>query len=224
MWDYRVRQSIAIMDLRRLRDEDPFAKDARPVVGFDPVSGILAVATKPHIVRLFSIDDMSFPFAIFNQLFQDQLPTHEDLNSGFTHLKFSPNGKDLILATNRKRVYCLDAFDGTLRWKSDVQSVPGFGTEKPSALHRNEEQWGVDISADGQYVMLGDRSYNLAAYSVKDGRFVARVQGGGKHRGTFANRNKFIDVVLWNPTFTMFAATQGNEMVCAFLVDFVRCG
>ncbi|VDM29409.1 unnamed protein product [Toxocara canis] len=108
-----------------------------------------------------------------------------DLKEGdWTGLKFSPDGKMIMLTTNAAAITLLDAFKGTL-----IHTLRG---------HENSKRIELDatFSADAQYIFSGSTDSHIVVWSAVSGQKVARLASG---------HSPLIQKVLFNPRFFMLA-------------------
>jgi WD40 repeat protein len=114
-------------------------------VAIDPQGLVFAVGTNCNTIRVYDFREYTQgPFATWNvedaQFSPGQLPE-------WTSLKFSSDGKRLIVTTLSDTIYVLDAFEGRL-----LQRLVGHAG--PNALSCGEE---VCITPDARFVIAGGR-------------------------------------------------------------------
>ncbi|KFM75971.1 WD repeat-containing protein 82, partial [Stegodyphus mimosarum] len=98
-------KTLRLWDLRSPNCQGLITQSDRPVASFDPEGLIFAVANSTEDVRLYDL--RSFDKGPFNTF----APTKEK-DSDWTDLKFSPNGKMLLISTNGSVIHLLDAYNG----------------------------------------------------------------------------------------------------------------
>ncbi|VDO15347.1 unnamed protein product [Brugia timori] len=111
----------------------------------------------------------------------------------WTGLKFSPDGKMIMITTNGSSVTLIDSFKGTL-----IHVLRG---------HENSKGIELDATfcADAQYVFSGSTDSSIVSWSVTTGQRVAKLASG---------HSPLIHKILFNPRFFMLATA------CTTLVGF----
>ncbi|XP_074310810.1 protein ANTHESIS POMOTING FACTOR 1 [Silene latifolia] len=142
IWDLRVNACQGILRLR-----------GRPAVAYDQQGLVFAVAMEGGAVKLF--DSRSY----------DKGPFDTFLVGGDTaevcDIKFSNDGKSMLLTTTNNHVYVLDAYAGEKRC--------GFSLE--SSQNTNIE---ATFTPDGQYVVSGSGDGSMHAWNIDTRTEVAR--------------------------------------------------
>jgi len=165
LWDLRVN---ACQGLLRLR--------GKPTVAYDQQGLVFAVAMEGGAIKLF--DSRSY----------DKGPFDTFLVGGDTaevsDIKFSNDGKQMLLSTTNNHIYVLDAYGGEKRC--------GFVLE---ACSDNLE---ACFSPDGQFVLSGSGDGSLHAWNVNSGNEVA----------CWTNHTGIPTVVKWAPRRVMFASAS----------------
>ncbi|KAJ7970792.1 WD repeat-containing protein 82 [Quillaja saponaria] len=134
IWDLRVNACQGILRLR-----------GRPAVAYDQQGLVFAVAMEGGAIKLF--DSRSY----------DKGPFDTFLVGGDTaevsDIKFSNDGKSMLLTTTNNNIYVLDAYGGEKRC--------GFSLEPSS--NTNIE---ATFTPDGKYVLSGSGAGTLHAWSI----------------------------------------------------------
>ncbi|KAL4388010.1 hypothetical protein GQ457_09G009240 [Hibiscus cannabinus] len=166
IWDLRVNACQGILRLR-----------GRPTVAYDQQGLVFAVAMEGGAIKLF--DSRSY----------DKGPFDTFLVGGDTaevcDIKFSNDGKSMLLTTTNNNIYVLDAYGGEKRC--------GFSLE-PSPYTTIE----ATITPDGQYVISGSGDGTLHAWNIN-------------MRNEVAAWNSHIGVascLKWAPRRAMFVAAS----------------
>ncbi|VDK51616.1 unnamed protein product [Anisakis simplex] len=151
---------------------------SRPVAAFDPEGLIFAAGINSDTIKLYDLRSFDKgPFMTFK--------VESDSKEGdWTGLKFSPDGKMIMLTTNAACVTLLDAFKGTL-----IHTLRGHENNKGIELD-------ATFSADAQYVFSGSTDSSICVWSAVSGQRVARLVSG---------HSPLIQKVLFNPRFFMLA-------------------
>ncbi|PRD28492.1 UNVERIFIED_CONTAM: Wdr82 [Trichonephila clavipes] len=98
-------KSVRLWDVRSPNCQGFLTENGKPVVCFDPEGLSFAVAVNSEEIRLY--DMRSFDKGPFNTF----LPFKER-NSDWTCMKYSPDGKMIMISTNGSDVHLLDAYNG----------------------------------------------------------------------------------------------------------------
>uniref|UniRef100_A0A803MSE2 Uncharacterized protein n=1 Tax=Chenopodium quinoa TaxID=63459 RepID=A0A803MSE2_CHEQI len=166
IWDLRVNSCQGILRLR-----------GRPAVAYDQQGLVFAVAMEGGAVKLF--DSRSY----------DKGPFDTFLVGGDTaevcDIKFSNDGKSMLLTTTNNNVYVLDAYAGEKRC--------GFSLE-PS--HNTTIE--ATFTPDGQYVVAGSGDGSLHAWDIKSRSEIGRWSS---HIGVAS-------CLKWAPRRVMFVAAS----------------
>eukprot|EP00249_Psilotum_nudum_P006786 c20058_g1_i1 orf=75-1067(+) len=174
LWDLRVN---ACQGLLRVR--------GRPAVAYDQQGLVFAVAMEGGAIKLFDVRSY------------DKGPFDTFLVGGDTAevsgMKFSNDGKMMLLSTTNNHVYILDAYSGKKLHGFTLEPNPEGGTLEAS------------FSPDGQFVISGSGDGSLRIWSTISGNEVACWLN---HAGVPA-------VVKWAPRQLMFASAS---VVLAFWI------
>ncbi|CAK9161768.1 unnamed protein product [Ilex paraguariensis] len=166
IWDLRVNACQGILRLR-----------GRPTVAYDQQGLVFVVAMEGGAIKLF--DSRSY----------DKGPFDTFLVGGDTaevsDIKFSNDGKSVLLTTTSHNVYVLDAYAGEKRCGFSLDPSPNTTME-------------ATFTPDGQYVLSGSGDGTLHAWGVYTAHKVA-------------SWDSYIGVVSclkWAPRRLMFAAAS----------------
>ncbi|XP_062106927.1 protein ANTHESIS POMOTING FACTOR 1 isoform X2 [Humulus lupulus] len=153
----------------------------RPTVAYDQQGLVFAVAMEGGAIKLF--DSRSY----------DKGPFDTFLVGGDTaevfDIKFSNDGKSMLLTTTSNNIYVLDAYGGEKRCGYSLEPSPNKDIE-------------ATFTPDGQYVVSGSGDGTLHAWSVN-------------RKNEVANWNSHIGVascIKWAPRRVMFAAAASNVL------------
>ncbi|CAL9050741.1 unnamed protein product [Musa banksii] len=166
IWDLRVNACQGILRLR-----------GRPTVAYDQQGLVFAVAMEGGAIKLF--DSRSY----------DKGPFDTFLVGGDTaevcDIKFSNDGRSMVLTTTNNNIYILDAYGGDKRCGFSLEPSPNLTTE-------------ATFTPDGQYVVAGSGDGTLHAWYINKPNEVA-------------SWNSYIGAVTclkWAPRRVMFAAAS----------------
>lgn len=166
IWDLRVNACQGILHLR-----------GRPSVAYDQQGLVFAVAMEGGAIKLF--DSRSYDKGPFDSFFVGG-DTAEVCD-----IKFSNDGKSMLLTTTNNNIYVLDAYGGEKRCGFSLEPSPNTTIE-------------ATFTPDGQYVVAGSGDGTLHAWSIN-------------RRNEVAFWNSHIGVAAclkWAPRRAMFVAAS----------------
>ncbi|RLN10405.1 hypothetical protein BBJ28_00022516 [Nothophytophthora sp. Chile5] len=142
----------------------------------------------------FSLYDTSILAAVEPFLAHSQAPNLNVKKLHALDIKFSPDGNQLLVTTNRGMFLHLDAFEGQLThlFKEHVAS------------QRGDIQLGSCYSADGAYALTGSEDGRVFVYKSSTGELVHTLPQG--HSGPVVD-------LQWNPQRHLLASAGGNSTV-----------
>ncbi|OBZ81408.1 WD repeat-containing protein 82 [Choanephora cucurbitarum] len=146
--------TVRLWDLRSSTCQGVLHGEGKTLVAFDPQGLVFAIATNNDTVRVYDCREyLNGPFAVWPiQDPQNYYPPVE-----WTSLKFTSDGKKIIITTVSDTIYVIDAFEGTL-----LQRFVGHaGPNSPSTC--GEE---VCITPDAKYLMAGGRDSYLRIWDL----------------------------------------------------------
>jgi len=167
LWDLRTPNCSGIMQVQ-----------GKPVCAFDPEGLVFSVGVQSEHVKLYDLRGFDKgPFVTF------KLPQEKQCE--WTGLRFSPNGKSILLTTNGSLMRLLDAFNG-----HPLQTFAG---------HLNNKGIPVDgcFSPDSKFVISGSTDGRVHVWDADSGYKVCVLNGG--HVGP-------VQCVQFNPSFMMMAS------------------
>ncbi|BAT84618.1 hypothetical protein VIGAN_04203900 [Vigna angularis var. angularis] len=153
IWDLRVNACQGILRLR-----------GRPAVAYDQQGLVFAVAMEGGAIKLF--DSRSY----------DKGPFDTFLVGGDTaevcDIKFSNDGKSMLLTTTNNNIYILDAYGGEKRCGFSLEASPGTPIE-------------ATFTPDGKYMVAGSGGGTMHAWSIQTKN---EVKNGFKFQPTKSRR------------------------------------
>jgi len=154
----------------------------RPVAAFDPEGLIFAAGINSESLKLYDLRSFDKgPFATFK--------LQQDKDCDWTGLKFSPDGKLILISTNGQVVRLIDAFQGT-----PLQTFTGHQNNKGIALE-------ASFSPDSQFVFSGSTDGKIHAWNTETGQKVIVLNGD--HTGP-------VQCVQFNPKYMMLSTACNN--------------
>lgn len=168
LWDLRSNHCQGLMNLA-----------GRPVAAFDPEGLIFGAGINSESVKLYDLRSFDKgPFSSFK--FQADSKEIE-----WTGLKFSPDGKTILISTNGSVIKLVDAFNG-----QTLQTFTGHLNTRQLALE-------ASYSPDSQFVISGSTDGRVHIWNAENGVKVCVLNGD--HTGP-------VQCVQFNPKYMMMAS------------------
>lgn len=177
-------QTIRLWDEKQAGSIGMLKTQGRPIANYDPEGLIFVVGIDNEIIKLYDIRHFDKgPFNTFklSKPAQNPQPT-------WISLKFSPDGKQILLSTDLEILYTIDAFSGA---PLHVLTM-GMAHSKP-LLHPCEATY----SPDSQYILCGAQDGSVHVWSASKGTSVTKLRG---------EREAPIQCVQFNPRYMMLAS------------------
>ncbi|CAB1353436.1 unnamed protein product [Coregonus sp. 'balchen'] len=154
----------------------------KPVCSFDPEGLIFAAGVNSEMVKLYDLRSFDKgPFATFKLQY--------DRTCEWTGLKFSNDGKLILVSTNGGALRLLDAFKGAV-----MHSFGGYNNSKAVTLE-------ASFTPDSQFIMIGSEDGKIHVWNAEGGMKVAVLDG--KHTGP-------VTCLQFNPKFMTFSSACSN--------------
>uniref|UniRef100_A0A4X2L7G6 WD repeat-containing protein 82 n=1 Tax=Vombatus ursinus TaxID=29139 RepID=A0A4X2L7G6_VOMUR len=180
LWDLRVPNCQGLMYLQ-----------GKPFCAFDPEGIVFAAGVNSEVVKLYDLRVFDKgPFANFK--------IQQDKTCEWTGLKFSNDGKCILIATNGSFMHLIDSFKGVV-----MHSFRGYNNSKAVALE-------ACFTPDSQFIMTGSDDGKIHVWNGESGIKVAVLNG--KHTGP-------ITCLQFNPKFMTFASTCSNMVFWLPTID-----
>ncbi|XP_043829503.1 WD repeat-containing protein 82-like [Dromiciops gliroides] len=171
-------KTIRLWDLRSPNCQGLMRLQGKPVCSFDPEGLIFAAGINSEMVKLYDLRTFDKgPFATFRM--------HHEKNCEWTGLKFSRDGKLILLSTNGNSIHMIDAFSGFL-----IHTFSGYSNSQGLTFE-------ASFTPDSQFVMIGSDDGKIHIWNGVTGGKVAVLEG--KHTGP-------ITCLQFNPKFMTFAS------------------
>lgn len=175
-------KTIRLWDLRSPNCQGLMHLPGRPVASFDPEGLIFAAGINSEMIKLYDLRSFDKgPFTTFCLT--------PDKDCDWTKLKFSSDGKMILVSTNGSTLRLIDAFHG-----EPLQTFMGHINTKGLYLE-------ASFSPDAQYVLSGSQDGRIHIWSTEDGSKTAVLDG--KHPGP-------LQCVQFSPKYMMIASTCSN--------------
>lgn len=172
LWDLRHPVCLGLMQL-----------PGRPVANFDPEGLIFAAGISSDTIKLYDL--RSFEKGPFSN-FKIQRDKDREQNIEWTGLKFSPDGKTILISTNGSMIKLIDAFQGTV-----LHTFTGHTNMKNIPLE-------ASFSPDSQYVLSGSSDGKIHIWNAEKGNKVALLN---------SDHSDTVQCIQFNPKYMMFATT-----------------
>ncbi|XP_067361342.1 twinfilin-1-like isoform X3 [Channa argus] len=178
-------KTIRIWDLRAPNCQGLTNPLGKPVCSFDPDGLIFAAGVESQAIKLYDLRAFDKgPFASFETRFSRVCD--------WTGLKFSNDGKQILISTNGGMIRVLNAFDGSV-----LHTFSGYNNSRGISLE-------ACFTPDSQFVMIGSEDGRVHVWSTESGMKVAVMDG--KHPGP-------INTLQFNPRYMTFASACTNMLV-----------
>ncbi|XP_055365201.1 uncharacterized protein LOC114855832 isoform X3 [Betta splendens] len=178
-------KTIRIWDLRSPDCQGLTNPLGKPVCSFDPDGLIFAAGVESQAIKLYDLRAFDKgPFASFETRFNRACD--------WTGLKFSNDGKQILISTNGGMIRVLNAFSGSV-----LHTFSGYNNSRGVTLE-------ACFTPDSQFVMIGSEDGRVHVWSTESGMKVAVLDG--KHTGP-------INTLQFNPRYMTFASACTNMLV-----------
>ncbi|XP_057372682.1 WD repeat-containing protein 82-like [Daphnia carinata] len=175
-------KTLRLWDLRSPNCQGLMHLTSRPVAAFDPEGLIFAAGVNSESVKLYDLRSFDKgPFASF------RLNTEKTCE--WTGLKFSPDGKTILLSTNSSIIRLVDAFHG-----NPTHTLTGHLNDKKLPLE-------ASFSPDSQFVFSGSTDGRVHVWHAESGHKVCVFN---------ADHNGPVQCIQFNPKYMMLASGCNN--------------
>ncbi|XP_071960836.1 WD repeat-containing protein 82-like [Antedon mediterranea] len=174
-------KTIRLWDLRSPNCQGMMQLQGRPVAAFDPEGLIFACGINSEMIKLYDLRSFDKgPFTTFR--------LQQDRDCDWTGLKFSSDGKMILISTNGPVIRLIDAFSGHA-----LQSYMGHMNQKGILLE-------ASFSPDAQFVLSGSQDGKVHIWNAENGTKTAVLES--KHNGAP------VHCVQFNPKYLMLATSS----------------
>lgn len=172
-------RTLRLWDLRSPNCQGVMHLNGRPVASFDPEGLIFAAGIDSRQLKLYDLRTFDKgPFATFH--------VRQDYTScEWTGLKFSGDGKRILVSTNVSQLKLIDAFQG-----HELNTLTGHLNNSGLTLE-------ASFTPDCKYILSGSQDGTIHVWSADTGERVTILDGG--HPSP-------THCVQFNPKFTMLAS------------------
>jgi COMPASS component SWD2 len=167
LWDLRSPNCIGLMQCQ-----------GRPIASFDPEGLIFAVGVQSEQVKLYDLKSFDKgPFSTFKYKIES--------GCDWTGIKFSLDGKLMMLTTNGAVIRVLDAFEG-----KPLHTLQGYLNNKGLPIE-------ASFSPDSQFIISGSTDGKLHVWRAETGVKVAVLTG---------EHSQPVTAVKFNPRYMLMAS------------------
>lgn len=170
-------KTIRLWDLRSPNCQGLMHLPGRPVAAFDPEGLIFGAGINSESLKLYDLRSFDRgPFSTFKL-------QQEKGDAQWTSLKFSPDGKLILITTSGNCIRLIDAFQGTPLQTFMGQNAKGLSLE-------------ASFSPDSQFVFSGASTGKVHCWSTETGALVSILN---------YENNGPVQCVQFNPKYMMLA-------------------
>ncbi|GMS97808.1 hypothetical protein PENTCL1PPCAC_19983, partial [Pristionchus entomophagus] len=175
-------KSIRLWDLRSANCQGLMQLQHKAIAAFDPEGLIFAAGVNSEQIKLYDLRSYDKgPFTTF----QFDLESTCD----WTSMKFSPNGKQILMCTNGEHMKLVDSFTGNV-----IHELKGHKNTRRNALE-------ATFSPDSNFVFCGSSDLSIYSWSAETGSIVAQLP---------TTHTPFLQQVAFNPRFYVLASACSN--------------
>ena len=179
-------KTVRLWDLRSASCQGLMHMPGRPVASFDPEGLIFAAGINSEMIKLYDLRSFDKgPFTTFR--------LQQDKDCDWTQLKFSADGKLILISTNGPIIRLIDAFNG-----QPLQQFMGHLNTKGLPLE-------ASFSPDAQYVLSGSQDGMIHVWNTENGSKTAVLDGKQPGRQALP-----LQCVKFNPRYMMLASSCHN--------------
>nr|XP_060162583.1 WD repeat-containing protein 82-like [Globicephala melas] len=177
-----LHKTIRLWDLQSPNCQGLRHLQGKPVCSFDPEGLIFTACVNSEMVKLYDLcSSHKGPFVTFK--------TQYDRTCEWTGVKFSNDGKLILISTNGSFIHLIDAVKRVV-----MHTFGGYASSKAVTLK-------ASITPDSQFIMIGTEDGKIHVWNGDSGIKVAVLDG--KHTGP-------ITCLQVNPKFMTFASACSN--------------
>ncbi|KAI8974933.1 Hydantoinase B/oxoprolinase-domain-containing protein [Pilobolus umbonatus] len=204
--------TVRLWDLRTPKCQGVFYGDGNALVAIDAQALVFAIAINSYIIKLYDYKEQGRgPFAIWTK---GDIQSVYGKQAAWTSIKFTSDGKKLVITTVSDMIYILDAFDGT--W---LQTL--VGNAGPNRLTSGEE---VTTCPNAQFVLAGGRDGCIRIWNIGGPRLDDKPYVNQAFHTTYSPHKTPITMMGFNPTYGLFASgsTELLPTRCIHLQEFIH--
>ncbi|XP_031623759.1 WD repeat-containing protein 82-like [Contarinia nasturtii] len=180
-----IDNTLRLWDLRTKNCQAILRSPGRTIAAYDPDGLVFAAGMNSEMIKLYDLRSFDKgPFETFNL----------NTKSEWTGLKFSKNGKTILISTAGQIIHMIDAFDG-------VRHAP----LKNFIGHSNYMKLPIEasFSPNSQYIFAGSDDGRIHCWDADTGFKVCALNGG-------QGQTTPVQCVQFNPKLMMLASACKN--------------
>ncbi|EDW52128.1 WD repeat-containing protein 82 [Drosophila sechellia] len=175
-------KTLRLWDLRSPNCQGLMHLSGRPIAAYDPEGLIFAAGVNSESIKLYDLRSFDKgPFVTFK--------LNQEKECDWTGLKFSRDGKTILISTNGSVIRLVDAFHGT-----PLQTFTGYPNNKGIPIE-------ASFSPDSQFIFSGSTDGRVHIWNADTGNKVSVLNGD--HPGP-------VQCVQFNPKYMMLASACTN--------------
>ncbi|GMR50821.1 hypothetical protein PMAYCL1PPCAC_21016 [Pristionchus mayeri] len=175
-------KSIRLWDLKSPNCQGLMQLQHKAVAAFDPEGLIFAAGVNSEHIKLYDLRSYDKgPFTTFQ--------LEQEAHCEWTSMKFSPNGKQILMCTNGEHMKLVDAFTGNILYE-----LKGHKNVKRHALE-------ASFSPDSNFVFCPSSDLKIYSWSTETGTIAATLN---------TNHTSFFQQVAFNPRYYVLASACSN--------------
>ena len=156
------------------------------MAAFDPEGLIFATGINSECIKLYDLRSYDKgPFSSFLVDTSTSASAERD-SADWAGLKFSPDGRSILVYTNGTAIRLIDAFKGHV-----THTFGGHANDRGQALE-------ASFSPDAQYLFSGSSDGKLHCWHIETG--AKMVFSSEKHKGIVAGGEYWLALPVWNAT------------------------
>lgn len=181
-------QTLRLWDLKSDKVIGKLGASGSPIANYDPEGLIFAVGVNSECIRLY--DARLYEKGPFNTIKINRTST--DLS--WKSLKFSPNGKQILITSDYEELYVLDAFSGLPLHKLTIGPKLNTPIEHPCE---------ASYTPDSQYILCGSLDGCVHVWSASKGVKITILRPD-------KNSMESVGCVMFNPKYMLMATASAK--------------
>ncbi|CAH1709339.1 unnamed protein product [Chironomus riparius] len=175
-------KTLRLWDLRSPNCQGVMHLQGKPIAAFDPEGLIFAAGVNSESIKLYDLRSFDKgPFVTFM--------LNQEKECEWTGLKFSKDGKTILISTNGSIIRLIDAFHGT-----PLQTFTGYSNNKGIPIE-------ASFSPDSQYIFSGSTDGRVHVWNADSGFKVCVLNGDHQNP---------VQCVQFNPKYMMMVSACTN--------------
>ncbi|CAG9798142.1 unnamed protein product [Chironomus riparius] len=178
-------KTLRLWDLRSPNCQGVMHLQGKPIAAFDPEGLIFAAGVNSESIKLYDLRSFDKgPFVTFM--------LNQEKECEWTGLKFSKDGKTILISTNGSIIRLIDAFHGTPL--QTFTGISGYSNNKGIPIE-------ASFSPDSQYIFSGSTDGRVHVWNADSGFKVCVLNGDHQNP---------VQCVQFNPKYMMMVSACTN--------------